>query len=466
MPPKTDKIQKEYAQPRFYACYLLRPVNVGSFRTYVGSTPDPPRRIRQHNGEIKGGAVYTRKFKPWHMEMIIYGFPSKLAALQFEWCWIHPEKSRHLRHPPGTVLARGRKKAPISTSAKPALPPPLFPRNKNSNRPESKVAVARKMLTLTPYNRLPLHVRLFSTTAVSDWQKAGEKEGVRSLNKHTTVESTFGGVDGKRVVGGRNMGKGEAIEVDDYTFGSKHYQSYLSFLTDLPSPTPRSHSCSLCPSPIDLSSPLLHAFCSTCHTTTHLVCLSSHFLTNSRDKSSVLPTSGTCPAGCGWEGEWGLIVRGCWAVKRGTEGTLEALRKKGRGGKRKVAEEEEEEESEEEEGGMRGEQDESQDMLSRPSSPPPQRSLATLLSTVGLTTPPKKQRVNTAKAGPSRSQIPVVTPPKPSRKPAPAPRAKPKTTSVQKKKVVQEYIDLDDEEEEDDGEESEGVIFERLMGMR
>lgn len=56
---------------------------------------------------------------------------------------------------------------------------------------------------------------------MSDWQKAGEKEGVRSLNKHTTVESTFGGVDGKRVVGGRNMGKGEAIEVDDCEFRTR-----------------------------------------------------------------------------------------------------------------------------------------------------------------------------------------------------------------------------------------------------
>lgn len=32
------------------------------------------------------------------------------------------------------------------------------------------------------------------------------------------MKSTFGGVDGKRVVGGREMGKGEAIEVDDCEF--------------------------------------------------------------------------------------------------------------------------------------------------------------------------------------------------------------------------------------------------------
>lgn len=50
-------------------------------------------------------------------------------------------------------------------------------------------------------------------------------------------------------------------------------------------------------------------------------------------------------------------------MKRGMEGTLEALRKKGRGGKRKVAEEEEDEESAEDEGGMGGGDDEDEDMV-------------------------------------------------------------------------------------------------------
>ena len=66
-------------------CYLLVS-NDGS--TYVGATVDPDRRLRQHNGLIKGGARATaRKLGTWRRMCFVRGFPDNHAALQFEWRW-------------------------------------------------------------------------------------------------------------------------------------------------------------------------------------------------------------------------------------------------------------------------------------------------------------------------------------------------------------------------------------------
>ena len=61
--------------------------------TYVGATVDLNRRLRQHNKEIKGGAVATSnkvlKGEQWTRICYVAGFPNWTAALQFEWRWKH-----------------------------------------------------------------------------------------------------------------------------------------------------------------------------------------------------------------------------------------------------------------------------------------------------------------------------------------------------------------------------------------
>ncbi len=58
--------------------------------TYAGVSPDPTRRLRQHNGEIKGGAKYTTgKGSGWRHICLIRGFENKIQAMQFEWAVKH-----------------------------------------------------------------------------------------------------------------------------------------------------------------------------------------------------------------------------------------------------------------------------------------------------------------------------------------------------------------------------------------
>ena len=69
-----------------WECYLIE--NRGY--TYVGVSPDPTRRLRQHNGEITGGAKYTTgKGAGWTHVCIVRGFRTKIEAMQFEWAVKH-----------------------------------------------------------------------------------------------------------------------------------------------------------------------------------------------------------------------------------------------------------------------------------------------------------------------------------------------------------------------------------------
>ena len=59
--------------------------------TYIGATVDLNRRLRQHNGEIQGGAKRTtnkiKKGKNWTRICYVSEFPDWTATLQFEWRW-------------------------------------------------------------------------------------------------------------------------------------------------------------------------------------------------------------------------------------------------------------------------------------------------------------------------------------------------------------------------------------------
>jgi len=54
-------------------------------RTYIGATKTLSRRIRQHNGEITGGARYTRTGRPWKIAWYVTESPSWKTTLSCEW---------------------------------------------------------------------------------------------------------------------------------------------------------------------------------------------------------------------------------------------------------------------------------------------------------------------------------------------------------------------------------------------
>ncbi|XP_077216627.1 excinuclease ABC, C subunit, N-terminal [Tasmannia lanceolata] len=125
----------------FFACYLLSslsPRHKG--HTYIGFTVNPRRRIRQHNGEIRCGAWRTKRKRPWEMVLSIYGFPSNVSALQFEWAWQHPTESLAVRKAAANF--------------------------KSLSGVANKIKLAYTMLTLPAWQNLDLTVNFFSTKYV------------------------------------------------------------------------------------------------------------------------------------------------------------------------------------------------------------------------------------------------------------------------------------------------------------
>lgn len=85
----------------FIGVYVLE--SASQRRQYVGYTVNAERRLRQHNGEIKGGADRTKSDRPWRMLAHVSGFDSKVKAERFEYALSFPSRSKVarplLRHP-------------------------------------------------------------------------------------------------------------------------------------------------------------------------------------------------------------------------------------------------------------------------------------------------------------------------------------------------------------------------------
>jgi len=96
-----EEQEKPEDQVKPWFVYLLATVQAPS-RTYVGATVDVDRRLKQHNGQLSGGARATSTVPGgWYRVCYISGFESKREALRFEWWW--KRRSAKLK---GTPLER------------------------------------------------------------------------------------------------------------------------------------------------------------------------------------------------------------------------------------------------------------------------------------------------------------------------------------------------------------------------
>ena len=292
------KLDLEKPIPAFYCCYLLRSKNRKSY--YIGSTPNPARRLGQHNGFTKGGAKRTsiQGKRPWEMTCIVAGFPSKYAALQFEWAWQHPDTTRRIDKDARDARAESLHKKKASPSRKRRPPVSLEARLKNLHH----------LLGVKSFERWPLHIRFFSPDVFAAWEKHSAKM-VPKLRGNLTVRLT-------PVVPPAPTTGASAVDLTftipdiiraipvAYEDCRSHVEKTKSLLEECSVPR-----CAICCDKADTACALV-VICpvESCRTLCHVQCLSGRFLAEEGSRGSLLPVEGTC-AGCCTPLKWSTLMK-------------------------------------------------------------------------------------------------------------------------------------------------------------
>ncbi len=90
-----------------WSVYLL--ASEVATRTYVGIALDVAMRLRQHNGEIEGGAKSTRAARPWYVRAVFGPYRSRAKAQRIEAAIKQLRSTQRLCH--GDVAAVVRRAA-------------------------------------------------------------------------------------------------------------------------------------------------------------------------------------------------------------------------------------------------------------------------------------------------------------------------------------------------------------------
>ncbi|EMC93774.1 hypothetical protein BAUCODRAFT_47071, partial [Baudoinia panamericana UAMH 10762] len=300
--------------PAYYACYLLRST-VRHQSLYVGSTPNPVRRLKQHNGIAPGGAVRTSRdtLRPWEMTCLVSGFPSKIAALQFEWAWQNPQLTRHITA--DTRLAQARTNTRISPKTGKVRKRPGRPRLSLTDR----LANLHLLLRAPSFERWPLKVTFYAEDVFRVWSK-WTSQHLERLRPGISValDDCARSHSDNHIL---NPDRPTGISAIDVTYRTlKPHVDKSRRLFD----NAEWVNCAVCAEglPASGASTLI---CPTegCNAMSHVECLSARFLAVEHDQDAIVPISGSCP-GCGSQLQWVDLVKELSLRMRGPK-QLEAL---------------------------------------------------------------------------------------------------------------------------------------------
>ncbi|KAJ5708957.1 Structure-specific endonuclease subunit slx1 [Penicillium malachiteum] len=280
--------------PAYYCCYLLRST-VRHASLYIGSTPNPIRRLPQHNGDAKGGAKRTArdKLRPWEMVLVVEGFMSRVGALQFEWAWQHPDRTRHIH--PETEDQQSKSKVTVNPKTGKTRPRPGRSRRSLTAHLEDLHALLRS----TYFSSWPLRVRFFCADVHRVWRVWNDRVNTPIPHDELILDGDCSASSGDS----ERVGCIQNLTVD-YTKLESYLEKSMFILDDTDD-----LQCGICKAVVaPTEQQILVCSQTACRGTCHLLCLSTQFLETSNDSEALVPTQGTCPT-CKETVQWPLMVQ-------------------------------------------------------------------------------------------------------------------------------------------------------------
>ncbi|KAL8404214.1 hypothetical protein RB594_009175 [Gaeumannomyces avenae] len=285
--------------PALYTVYILRStIRRASF--YIGSTPNPPRRLKQHNGHAPGGAAKTSraKLRPWEMIGLVSGFPSMVAALKFEWALTNPHMTLHIPADERISKGKGKKRNGIPRRPVPCL--------------ASIISNVDILLRVPSFARWPLKLHCFAPEVYRAWSKNLVSSSAAPGEGNLEVVTDFGPTPGSGNTTAATAAK-TPISEDDVTGSGEEeeaiaspwgihalpldYSSLKDYVAKGRSvfEFEREGNCVVCKEPQEPGKGLL-AICTNegCEGVGHISCWSRHIL-GTQDDAEVLPVQGSCP---------------------------------------------------------------------------------------------------------------------------------------------------------------------------
>lgn len=338
--------------PAFYCCYLLRST-IRHSSLYVGSSPHPARRLAQHNGKAKGGAVRTSRasLRPWEMVCVVGGFPSNIAALQFEWAWHNAHLTRHILSEDRISIPTSRIKTYVKTGKT----------RKKIGRPRTsmidKLSNLHLLLRAPYFSKWPLELRFFNQSVHKSWTAYSERvdDQIRPdipilLDLAQPAESEDEINSAQKPSKKRKIdliGKG-GVEGIDPTYAK--FQTVLQKLQHRIDDKSDSLVCEICEIHLNVNKDLFNICLDRdCTCMTHLSCLSARFLEGAQ-QGTIVPKEGQCPS-CNTRLQWADLMRVLSLRLRGEKEVKKLLKRRNRGAVAVAAELLEEDDSADEDDG-------------------------------------------------------------------------------------------------------------------